>query len=295
MNYFYLLLQIRKLLSNECDLIYECKVCRNIFRSLVNFISHKRVYCQTTFNTSRHFHFTNNGFIVSIRCNLLMVVRFCFVLILLIQFQDQDISTIIQAEQDFINNQRNSKTINSNGKSKSEPDFNKDLSSIVERLMKKQKSKRELKLSDFYEQIGNKIIHSNNEPSSSTSENNIVLQLNSVPETKAAVYQTVKTTDNDNIKDEVNEVHSMMENNNIFLGPDGKAVSVSPIDHDNDSSSSLDNICEICNERFATEKTLKIHIEKKHIPSTTVYQCPSCSETFLQPGAVLKHLSNVHK
>lgn len=57
--------EIRKLLANECDLIYECKVCRNIFRSLANFISHKRVYCQATFNTSHHFHFSNNGFNVS--------------------------------------------------------------------------------------------------------------------------------------------------------------------------------------------------------------------------------------
>lgn len=51
----------------------------------------------------------------------------------------------------------------------------------------------------------------------------------------------------------------------------------------------------IGDDRFTTEKTLKIHIEKKHIPSTVVHQCPSCQETFLQPAAVLRHLSNVHK
>lgn len=62
---YLILLQIKKLLAHECDIIYECKVCRSIFRSLVNFISHKRLYCRDFFNTSHHFHFRSNGFIVS--------------------------------------------------------------------------------------------------------------------------------------------------------------------------------------------------------------------------------------
>lgn len=37
--------EVKQLLNHECDLIYECKVCKNLFRSLVNFISHKRIYC----------------------------------------------------------------------------------------------------------------------------------------------------------------------------------------------------------------------------------------------------------
>lgn len=41
----HLFLQVKQLLNHECDLIYECKVCKNLFRSLANFISHKRIYC----------------------------------------------------------------------------------------------------------------------------------------------------------------------------------------------------------------------------------------------------------
>lgn len=36
---------MKHLLNHECDLIYECKVCKSLFRSLLNFISHKRIYC----------------------------------------------------------------------------------------------------------------------------------------------------------------------------------------------------------------------------------------------------------
>ncbi|VVD01618.1 unnamed protein product [Leptidea sinapis] len=52
--------ELKQLLSNECDLLYECKVCRNIFRSLVNLISHKRIYCKEKFNDVKHGHFLNN-------------------------------------------------------------------------------------------------------------------------------------------------------------------------------------------------------------------------------------------
>lgn len=45
--------EVLHLLSFECDVIYECRVCRNLFRSLANFISHKRVYCTQRFNHVR--------------------------------------------------------------------------------------------------------------------------------------------------------------------------------------------------------------------------------------------------
>lgn len=54
--------EIRNLLTQECDIIFECKVCRNIFRCLPNFISHKRVYCKTNFNSTYHFSFPYKDF-----------------------------------------------------------------------------------------------------------------------------------------------------------------------------------------------------------------------------------------
>lgn len=41
--------EVRNLLLEECDLILECKVCRNLFRSLPNFVAHKRVYCTPSY------------------------------------------------------------------------------------------------------------------------------------------------------------------------------------------------------------------------------------------------------
>lgn len=42
--------EVKAILAYECDIVYECRVCRSLFRSLVNFISHKRVYCKEKFN-----------------------------------------------------------------------------------------------------------------------------------------------------------------------------------------------------------------------------------------------------
>lgn len=38
--------EVKNLLKKECDIIYECRYCRNLFRSLINFVSHKRTYCR---------------------------------------------------------------------------------------------------------------------------------------------------------------------------------------------------------------------------------------------------------
>lgn len=264
-------------------MIYECKVCRNIFRSLTNFISHKRVYCRQNFNASDHFHFRDNG------------------------FQVQDISTIIQAEQEINNNPNGAAGILPGSDDKS-----KDLSGILERLVWKQHQSRTSNLNDFYDQI-----HSKKDDSSSHQ----TLRLNPVNDSDVAVYQSLQVdNDNSSMKDEVSghcgfcgtsqiivifiqiqEVHKMLQKSNTVLGPDGKVLSLFNSFEAGGSSSSSTAVdgnvitCQVCNMQFETEKTLKLHLELKHLPSTIVYQCPSCPSKFSSSAAVIKHLSNDHK
>ena len=37
--------EVRYLLRESCDFIFECKYCKNLFRAIPNFIAHKRIYC----------------------------------------------------------------------------------------------------------------------------------------------------------------------------------------------------------------------------------------------------------
>lgn len=44
--------EIKDILTYEVNLLYECRICGSIFRSIVNLISHKRFFCQDKFNGS---------------------------------------------------------------------------------------------------------------------------------------------------------------------------------------------------------------------------------------------------
>lgn len=46
--------EVRDYLFDECHVIYECRTCLNMFRSVANFIAHKRSYCTTKLKNVRH-------------------------------------------------------------------------------------------------------------------------------------------------------------------------------------------------------------------------------------------------
>ena len=46
--------QIKNCLLHECNLIYECKICLSMFRSLANLIAHKRSFCRKKICEVRH-------------------------------------------------------------------------------------------------------------------------------------------------------------------------------------------------------------------------------------------------
>ncbi|CAH0558852.1 unnamed protein product [Brassicogethes aeneus] len=49
-------LEVKNYISYECDIMYECKVCKSIFRSLANFILHKRKFC-----SDQYYDFSNDS------------------------------------------------------------------------------------------------------------------------------------------------------------------------------------------------------------------------------------------
>lgn len=91
------------------------------------------------------------------------------------------------------------------------------------------------------------------------------------------------------------------KNNNTVLGPDGKVINLFNSQSRNDSpalsegSDITSHTCQVCNLQFETQKMLKVHLELKHLPSSYVYQCPSCIQKFSTSAAVIRHLSNDHK
>lgn len=104
----------------------------------------------------------------------------------------QDISTIIQAEQEINNNPNGAGTL------PGADDKSKDLSGIVERLLWKQHQSRTSNLNDFYEQIHSK------KGEESSSQKSHTLKLNRVNDSDIAVYQSLQVdNENSNMQDEV--------------------------------------------------------------------------------------------
>lgn len=196
-------------MSNECDVIYECKCCRNMFRSLTNFISHKRVYCRTVHSQSR-FNHSNNG-----------NNGFC-----------QDITTIVQAEKDFITTARSGRG------------SDKDLNSIIDRLAQRETADRILQIGDFYEQVNHKLTEEE------ILQKKHILHLDRVPDTKVAVYQTFTDADEpvvDTMKTEMLEVRQLLDDKVAVLDEDGKVISTTELVKIPDRHLVEDQYeCEIC-------------------------------------------------
>lgn len=53
--------EVRGYLLNEVNIIYECKVCFNMFRSVANLTAHKRSYCYELFEDVNHIYSSKTG------------------------------------------------------------------------------------------------------------------------------------------------------------------------------------------------------------------------------------------
>ncbi|KAJ6633885.1 Zinc finger protein [Pseudolycoriella hygida] len=239
--------EIKLLLENEADLMYECRVCRNIFRSFYSFYIHKRDFCKERFNASYHFVFPA---------------------------YDQGVATMVEQ----LDTQLNSSETKENAK---------DLSSISDSWMRSKTNNDPDTLNELHEQ------GSDNFTQDDEMKEKVVLQLETIPESTVAVYQTLKMSDDDDsIKDEVDEVRTMFEANTAFLGLDGK-ISGRMVSRLRDRAKQR---CKACLKTFMTRKMLKLHIKRQHTPSTGVYPCTLCDHRrFLLPSGLIRHLKNDHK
>jgi len=74
--------EVKSILLYECDLIYECRTCRSLFRNIINLISHKKEYCREKFSLLSDENQLSNPNIVSkmmiIYSNLLFTTIFFY-------------------------------------------------------------------------------------------------------------------------------------------------------------------------------------------------------------------------
>ncbi|OWR41712.1 zinc finger protein 800 [Danaus plexippus plexippus] len=259
--------ELKGLLSNECDLLYECKVCRNIFRSLANFISHKRVYCKEKFNPSEHGHFIKN----TSSLNEILKIR-----------------KLEESYQEILRKENDSNEMDTEETEERIP-LTKDLTDIIERISKtKGVQKKQLKEQNL---VFQKIPKSN-----VAVFQNIESDVNKTDTMKAEVSELDKMLSQENavlqsdgtFKVQTNDVQMNTEN-------------VIQISDDEDNEGAPYSVkhgvlkCEICDLQFSTQKTLKFHMKYKHLESRLVYPCPDCLDIFSTSWSVYRHLFKVHR
>ncbi|XP_023331337.1 zinc finger protein 800 [Eurytemora carolleeae] len=49
-------LEVKRYMLDEASIIYECKTCNNMFRSLGNLIAHKRTFCNSRYSQIKHIY-----------------------------------------------------------------------------------------------------------------------------------------------------------------------------------------------------------------------------------------------
>ncbi|CAK9822124.1 Zinc finger protein 800 [Anthophora retusa] len=247
--------EVRSILAYECDLVYECRICRSLFRSLMNFISHKRIYCKEKFDITFVRNFSN----------------------------DYDTSfpskqNPLETEKMFQGACGNDRILRSQVPKKEQK---KDLTAVVSMLQKKQREN----LQTNAEQLYLESMHSNSSAVYQTIESVVPIQNHSdlmkaqVMELENINEQTAVLGPNGQL------VHPSQEliSNTITQNNEESAI------HENDV------LCSICHAKFSTKKTLAVHAKTLHTSHRLCYPCPCCSSTFANTWSVYRHLFKVHR
>ncbi|GAB1866363.1 Zinc finger protein 800 [Camponotus japonicus] len=269
--------EVKSILSYECNIIYECRTCHSLFRSIVNLISHKREYCRKKFDITLHRSILHNYNLHSSKESIIQMCK-----------TDQ---TIIK------DNIKNDRILRSQVSKES---HKKDLSTVIDMLNKKREENMDSNISSKKK---NTIFNA---------PNNQHIYLESINTNCSAVYQTVKSPNTlvnsmDLMKEQVAKSQDVTDQNTITLKEqtfeNQLEKSDSPIqmdmgDEENELLAhrlSTNNLtCTICNVKFSTKKTLTVHM-KLHTSQRICYPCPCCTSIFANSWSVYRHLYKVHR
>ncbi|CAG2165268.1 unnamed protein product [Oppiella nova] len=289
-------LEVKDLILNECNIIYECKVCTNLFRSLANFLSHKRVYCKKHFCErmllfdSTHFQFNdydddNNG-------------------------EDHE----VEEEEAAGDHARTPEPVggtlpvieivsptSSSATNSSTENINPNNESIVAENR------------NFMDKCVKKV---NEERQRQDECNELEVQLTGIKTNPNAMFQSIqnnelKTECNQHIVDkkkilsdlfkDAKNSRQLSESQTIkrqrveeILPPtDCSETDVNGCDRS--PTNETPNVCDVCESSFTSTKTLRVHMKTIHSTTRLVYPCPLCSLVFKQLSNATRHLIQIHK
>ena len=318
--------EIKDIILNECNIIYECRSCRSLFRSLSNLLSHKRQYCKD---------------------------HICEQMIL---FDE----TLIKFEENGSTTESGSKRVDSeseNTKSnfseaKLDQDLNPEVDQASEEAEDKTQSKPKSAKHNYLESCLEKIMSYKKKQE----KDQVEFKLIKIPSNPNAVYQKINPIEAEctqvKIELESNQEKLASDNQTAFVTDDNQKQPITKsesnllidLNYGNEPSSqeikcdqqanletrtkssmvddnnveSDENLsdqprkklkcqfeesshplstatCHLCNSKFSSKKTLNVHLQTIHSMPRLVYPCPFCYLTFKQLFNATRHMIQVHR
>ncbi|XP_053983949.1 LOW QUALITY PROTEIN: zinc finger protein 800 [Hylaeus volcanicus] len=247
--------EVRSILAYECDLVYECRICRSLFRSLVNFISHKRIYCKEKFDVTFFRNSPNDH-------DAILVSK----------------PIIPKPEKIHQEVHGNDRILRSQVPKEEEK---KDLTSVVSMLQKKQSES----LCANVEQPYFENVQSNSPAIYQTVESIISTQS----------YSDLMKTQVKEQKDMISKQTAVLGPDGQVLQSNQECNGNNRNNGEGDYTSETEVVCSTCGARFSTKKTLAVHTRRMHTSHKLCYLCPCCSNTFANTWSVYRHLFKVHR
>jgi hypothetical protein len=288
--------EVKDVVLNECNIIYECKICSNLFRSLANFIAHKRIYCKNHFcekmllfdSTVLQFnedqeenceeHEVEDEDIQEDQNDISNVTP--------IDFVSPASSFATNSSTENVNPNKDKTVVNQKRKF-----IDKCMEKVENEKQKEQDSKLlELKLSTIQTNPNAVFqrLQTNELNSDKTSDKN---------DKSLILNQNKKEIISELLRNAKNDAKNMCESNEIQAMKRQRVEEILPRSEMNGNSLSEPLIvkCKICNSTFTSSKTFKVHIRTIHSTNRLIYPCPLCSLTFKQLSNATRHIIQIHK
>ncbi|XP_030760454.1 uncharacterized protein LOC115885627 isoform X2 [Sitophilus oryzae] len=257
--------EVKNFVMYECDIMYECRTCRTIFRSIANFILHKRNFCKDLFNPLVYRNNNINTYQEKIQCN-------------------------------------NEETIPST--KETQPSLEKIVDKLRKRDQLRQEANKIFVADLTNDPDSGKIKNMDDREVIGSNLNDIILEKIDTNNSGVFQTVLRRSSDSDisdkdkveSIKTEIMENHKIIENDVPMLNSKGYVCGVTNCKGDQiEIYPNYTLNCEQCTQKFSTHKSLTNHIKSVHNPSRLVYLCPLCKDGFANPWCVYRHLSKVHR
>jgi len=257
--------EIRDYLLNEVNVVYECKVCMNMFRSLANLTAHKRSYCLDKFEDVTHI-FSSKANCEAAQLRTVIV-------------EGETIETVVPEDNLDTENYSPSldllKDAGIISTIEDKPSVNRllppkkaSLSSVVDKLAAK-------RAAEYLDNANDKVdIEDKNAQTDA-------VYMEPMSHSIKAQFQSYSTGF------KYREIQALNNAVSLVVGPDGKEITAKEQDRTKSPTNSEES-----KENMDDDYDPNAPVDDNG--NTVKYPCPECKKGFSKVGNVYKHLSNHH-